>query len=292
MKYFFSAFLALFPFQLFSIVNANTIQPGFLVDRHSKILNSNALDSEKFLNLEGTCGRSSPCLIGIDGESILTSNGVRISSDRIIGWTLTNATNRGGALFIGKNEDYRFLIKHFGESGQKRMSEIGFFNFKSAQSFLSSLELLSGLGANHDQAGPTTKCTARGKDAASGTDSISTQSLNNNRTTAASLRNRRIGGVVGGATGAVFGDIVGSTASITTGAVVGGVTGAVLGDSLGRTSGSLSLKRNVVSDIRSTPASSQAFFDDSFSYRLDCSDESLNNTAVKISNPIPVNISN
>ena len=92
--------------------------------------------------------------------------------------TLTNASNRGGGLLVNKNEDYRFLIKYFGGSGRRRVSEIGFFNFKSAQSFLSSLELLSGLGANHDQAGPTTKCTGRGKDALSGTDNISTESLN------------------------------------------------------------------------------------------------------------------
>ena len=292
MKSFSIAIATLLPFQLFALANANNINPGFLAEKHAKILNSNALYSEEFLTLEGTCGGSSSCLIGINGESILTSNGIRISSDRIIGWTLTNASSRGGVLLVSKNEDYRFVIKHFGGSGQRKMSEIGFFNFKSAQSFLSSLELLSGLSANHDQAGPTTTCTARGKDSFSGTDSISTESLNNNRTTNASLRNRRIGGVVGGATGAVLGDIVGSTASITTGAVVGGVTGAVLGDSLGRTSGSLSLKRNVVSDIRSTPASSQAFLDDSFSYRSDCLDEPLNNTAVKISSPIPVKVSN
>ncbi len=292
MKSFCIAISTLLPLQLFGMAHANTIRPEFLVEKHAAIINSNVLNSQDFLTLEGTCGRSSSCLIGINGESILTSNGIRISSDRIIGWTLTNASNRGGVLLVSKNEDYRFLIKYFGGSGQRKMSEIGFFNFKSAQSFLSSLELLSGLAANHDQAGPTTKCTGRGKDAFSGTDNISTQSLNNNRTTNASLRNRRIGGVVGGATGAVIGDIAGSAASITTGAVVGGVAGAVLGDSLGRTSGSLSLKRNVVSDIRSTPAFSQAFFDDSFTYRSDCIDESFNNTTIKIDSSSPMKMSN
>ncbi len=282
----------LFPLQLSGIVHANTIQPEFLAERHSKAINSMVLDSEAFLKLKGTCGRSSSCIVGIDGQSILTSKGTRITSDRIIGWTLTNASNAGGVLLVGKNEDYRFLIKYFDASGKRRINEIGFFNFKSAQSFLSSLELLSGLAANHDQAGATTKCTARGKDALSGADMTSTAYLDRNTFSASSLRNSNVGALVGGTAGALMGDLVGSTASIATGSIVGGVTGAVLGDSLGRTSGSLNLKRNVVSDIRTSPASSKVFFDDSFTYREDCLDEYLNSTTVKIDNPVPVKLSN
>ncbi len=292
MKFLYIAISALFPFQLFGTANANTIQPGFLADKHAKTINSNALDSEEFLKLEGTCGRSSSCVVGINGESIVTSNGIRISSDRIIGWTLTNATNRGGALFVGKNEDYRFLIKSFNSEGVRKLNEIGFFNFKSAQSFLSSLELLSGLSANHDQAGPTTKCTARGKDALSGTDMANIDHLDRNTLSLSSLRNAHAGALAGGTAGAIVGDLVGSTASIATGSIVGGVAGAIVGDSLGRPSGGLSLKRNVVSDIRATPAASQSFLDDSFSYRSDCIDEPLNTTTVKIGSPIPVNVSN
>ncbi len=292
MKSFCITISALLPFQLLGIVNASTIQPGFLAEKHAKILYSNALDSEDFLKLKGTCGRSSSCVIGINGESIVTSNGIRISSDRIIGWTLTNATNKGGALFVGKNEDYRFLIKSFNSEGKRKLNEIGFFNFKSAQSFLSSLELLSGLAANHDQAGPTTKCTARGKDAFSGLDMATIDHLDRNTLSLSSLRNTNSGALVGGTAGALIGDLVGSTTSIATGSIVGGVAGAVVGDSLGRPSGGLSLKRNIVSDIRATPASSQAFVDDSFSYRSDCIDEPLNNTTVKIDSSIPVNVSN
>ncbi len=230
------AIATLLPVQLFAIVNANTIEPGFLADQHAKIINSNALDSDEFLKLKGTCGRTSSCVIGINGETIVTSEGTRISSDRIIGWTLTNATNRGGLLFNNKNEDYRFLIKSFNSEGKRKFNEIGFYNFKSAQSFLSSLELLSGLSANHDQSGPTTNCILTGKDSFSGSDTATKYLL--------------------------------------------------------RPSGDLSLKRNVVSDIRVTPASSQSFFDDSFTYRSNCVDPSVNNTTVKIDNPIPVNISN
>ncbi len=160
MKSFLIAISTLLPFQLFTIVNANTIQPEFLAERHALLINSNALDSKEFLKLKGICGRSSSCVIGISGESIVGNDGMRISSDRIIGWTLTNASTRGGKLLVNKNKDYRFLIKYFAGSGERRMSEIGFVNFKSAQSFLSSLELLSGLAANHDQADPTTKCKA------------------------------------------------------------------------------------------------------------------------------------
>ena len=235
MKNFYLAIAALLPFQLFGLVNASSIQPGFLADKYAKLINANILDSEEFLTLKGTCGRSS-CVIGIDGESIVTSSGIRISSDRIIGWTLTNATNRGGILFNSKNEDYRFLIKSFNSEGKRKFNEIGFYNFKSAQSFLSSLELLSGLSANHDQSGPTTKCTATGKDKLSGSDTATKYLL--------------------------------------------------------RPSGNLSLKRNVVSDIRVTPASSQAFFDDSFTYRSNCVDAPVNKTTVKIDNPIPFNVSN
>ena len=285
MKSFVVGLSVLFPFQFLGSVYANNIQPEFLAEQHSKLINSTTLNSEQFLKLEGTCGRTSPCTVGIDGESIITSSGMQINSDRIIGWTLTNATNAGGVLLVGKNEDYRFLIKYFDASGKRKMNEIGFFNFKSAQSFLSSLELLSGLGANHDQAGASTKCTARGKDALSGVDMTSTAYLDRNSLSASSLKNSNVGALVGGTTGALLGDLVGSTTSIATGSILGGVTGAVIGDSLGRSSGSLSLKRNVVSDIRSSPASSQIFYDDSFNYRADCIDESF------ISTPIPIKIS-
>ena len=289
-KFFWIYFLAFLPFQAIGMVNANTIQPGFLAERHAKTINSKALGSEEFLKFKGTCGKSSSCVIGINGESLITSSGIRINSDRIIGWTLTNATNKGGVLFVGKNEDYRFLIKSFNSDGQRKLNEIGFFNFKSAQSFLSSLELLSGLSANHDQAGQTTKCTARGKDALSGSDMATIDDLDRNTLSLSSLRNTQAGALAGGTTGAIIGDLVGSTSSIATGSIIGGLAGAVVGDSLGRSSGGLSLKRNVISDIRATPASSKAFLDDSFTYRSECIDEPLNSSIVDISSPIPVDI--
>ena len=73
--------------------------------------------------------------------------------------------------------------------------------------------------------------------------------LDRNTLSLSSLRNTQAGALAGGTTGAIIGDLVGSTSSIATGSIIGGVAGAVLGDSLGRPSGGLSLKRNVVSDL-------------------------------------------
>ena len=49
MKSFWIYILAFFPFQVSGILNASTIQPGFLADQHAKTINSSALDSEEFL---------------------------------------------------------------------------------------------------------------------------------------------------------------------------------------------------------------------------------------------------
>ena len=55
--------------------------------------------------------------------------------------------------------------------------------------------------------------------------------------------------------------------------VAGAVAGAATGSSIGTSSGDLNLKRNVVSDVRSTPSQSLAFVDNSFDHRRDCIDE-------------------
>ena len=82
---------------------------------------------------------------------------------------MTNATSKGGVLFISQKEDYRFLIKYFDNSGKRQITNIRFRNFKTAQTFLSHLELVAGLAPNHDQAGAATLCNGRGKDMLSGT---------------------------------------------------------------------------------------------------------------------------
>ena len=73
---------------------------------------------------------------------------------------------------------------------------------------------------------------------------------------------------------------------------VGGTIGAVSGNALGRASGGLSLKRNLVSEVRKTPAKSIAFSDGSFNHRSNCVDEPLNSTNVNIKNQIPFKIKN
>ena len=120
--------------------------------------------------LEATCDGPIPCTVELSGKAITTSKGFSISSDNVIGWSLVNATQRGnGIVFKPRQEDYRFLVKYFDASGERQLTQIGFFNFTSAQSFASSLELLTGLAPNHDQSGATTKCTYAGKGFYSGT---------------------------------------------------------------------------------------------------------------------------
>ena len=75
----------------------------------NKLLLENEISGDK---IEGLCGaNSNKCTIGINGEKIYTSEGEFINVDNIIAWTMTNATSKGGVLFISQKEDYRFLIK-------------------------------------------------------------------------------------------------------------------------------------------------------------------------------------
>ncbi|WP_036892484.1 MULTISPECIES: hypothetical protein [Prochlorococcus] len=124
--------------------------------------------------MEGTCDGADKCKVTINGDQINTSTGINISSDNIIGWSFSNSSKRGGFFPGYRNEDYRILIKYFDKSGKRKINQIGFYNAKTTHNFLTSLELISGLGVNHDQAGVTTKCSARGKDSNTGKDGKST----------------------------------------------------------------------------------------------------------------------
>ena len=255
----------------------------------NKLLLENKSIGEK---LEGICGHSQSCTIGINGESIYTSNGDFIKVDNVIAWTLTNATSKGGVFFISNDEDYRFLIKYFDTTGKRQITKIGFHNFKTAQTFLSHLELVVGLAPNHDQTGAATLCTARGKDILSGAAIDNIKFIEKEGYGGASTRNSIYGGAAGATVGAIAGSALsgGSTSAINTGLLVGGAIGTLSGDALGRASGGLSLKRNVVSEVRNTPSKSSAFFDRSFDHRRDCVDEPLNSTNVNINSPIPINV--
>jgi len=256
----------------------------------NKLLLENEISGDK---IEGLCGADSrKCTIGINGEKIYTSEGEYINSDNIIAWTMTNATSKGGVFIISQKEDYRFLVKYFDKSGKRQITNIRFRNFKTAQTFLSHLELVSGLAPNHDQAGAATLCNARGKDILSGTAVDNINILEKEGYGLASTRNAFYGGTTGAVAGALAGSALsgGTTAGINAGALVGGAIGAVSGDALGRASGGLSLKRNLVSEVRKTPAVTVAFSDGSFNHRSHCVDEPLNSTNVNIKNKIPLKI--
>ena len=256
----------------------------------NKLLLENEISGDK---IEGLCGaNSNKCTIGINGEKIYTSEGEFINVDNIIAWTMTNATSKGGVLFISQKEDYRFLVKYFDNSGKRQISNIRFRNFKTAQTFLSHLELVAGLAPNHDQAGAATLCNARGKDMFSGTAIDNIDMSEKEGYGLASTRNTFYGGATGAVAGAIAGSAMsgGTAVGINSGALVGGAIGAVSGDALGRSSGGLSLKRNLVSEVRKAPAESFAFSDGSFDHRSLCVDEPLNSTNVNIKNQIPLKI--
>tara|TARA_Y100001968_G_C19307530_1_gene692387 strand:+ start:29 stop:910 length:882 start_codon:yes stop_codon:yes gene_type:complete len=272
-------------------VFASEIYPESVYKTHGETINKEFLLPSSSVQLEGICESFKECKIGIDGDAIYTSNGKEIQTDNIIGWSLTNATNKGGVLLISKNEDYRFLIKYFDKNGNRNITQIGFFNFKTAQNFLNTLELVSGLAPNHDQAGPTTFCTSRGKDYLSGTAIDSVNSQNKSGYGLASARNTLVGASVGSVAGGTLGSALGGSASIAAGASTGFIAGGIIGDALGRSSGGLNLKRNVVSEIRSTPSKSISFEDKSFHHRIDCVDEPLNSANVNFKSSVPIKIS-
>jgi len=230
--------------------------------------------------LEGTCDGPQRCVINVEGDTISTSRGLQIKTDHIIGWSFVNDANRGGVLFRPRNEDYRILIKYFDESGRRQLNQIGFFNFKSAQALVSALELTSGLAPNHDQAGATTKCTAIGKDSGSGTSAGTVPAAE----AAGSLWGTGIGALIGGGLGNVIAPGVG-------GALGAGI-GAAAGQSLEGSSGNFNLKRNVMSEVRMTPASAKPFFDGSFAKRNECTDQpTAPTTNVFVTGPLPVKTS-
>ncbi len=226
--------------------------------------------------LEGTCDGPEKCLVNVEGDTISTSRGLQIKTDNIIGWSFVNDSNRGGMFFRPRNEDYRILIKYFDESGSRKLHQLGFFNFKSAQVLVSALELTSGLAPNHDQAGATTHCTAIGKDSASGTTNGSRAS-----NAAGSIAGAGILGVIGG--------VIGDAIAPGTGTALGAALGAGAGASIEGTSGSFDLKRNVMSDVRTSPANSRSNYDASFEKRANCIDQPTSPTTnVFITGPIPV----
>jgi len=226
------------------------------------------------IELKGTCDGPDRCFVKVEGDKITTSSGREIKTDNIIGWSFVNTVNRGGILINARNEDYRILIKYFDSSGKRQLTQVGFFNFKTAQAMVSAIELSSGLAPNHDQAGATTKCTAIGKDSGSGTAS------------GAGFIADTAGALKGAGTGAVIGGILGSAVAPGVGTGLGAGLGAVAGQAIESTSGDFNLKKNVQSAVRMSPGKSSSFFDGSFEKSEACIDQPTAAT-VFVTGPLP-----
>jgi len=236
--------------------------------------------SASAIELKGTCDGPELCFIKVEGDTITSSRGFEIKSDNIIGWSFVNDANRGGILFRARNEDYRILIKYFDKNGKRQLSQIGFFNFKSAQVLVSALELNSGLAPNHDQAGATTKCTAIGKDSGSGTSFGPASAA------------ETFGALWGTGVGALIGGGLGNAIAPGIGGALGAGVGAAAGQSLESNSGNFNLKRNVMSEVRMTPATVKPFFDGSFVKRNECIDQpTAPTTNVFVTGPLPIKTS-
>ena len=214
------------------------------------------------INLEATCGDETECEVVLEGNQIKTSLGTKINTDNIIGYTLTNSSNVGGLILKSRNEDYRFLIKYFDSEGNRQLSQIGFYNFKSAQNFLSMLTISSGLSPDRDLASASSTCKYIGRDVNSATE------FNGGGPTSAvsNIVNQAAGAASLGAYSKAFGDILGPSAF----ANGVGTIGAIAGSQISGSSGNMNLKRSLVSDIRSVPASSSKFYDSSFANTVKC----------------------
>ena len=226
--------------------------------------------SAQALTIQATCDGPGYCDIELTGSSFVTNTGIEIDTDNIIGWSMINDTSKANGYIVKpRNEDYRFLIKYFDVSGKRQLAQIGFFNWKSAQVFISSLQLMSGLAPNHDQSGAPTKCTYNGKNADSG-------SILNDEELSKTFLDRAeslyFGGVVGAAIGTWLENPTETFGKISA-AGVGGLAGLAIVEGLSHKSGTFMLEKNIMSAVRSTPADSSEFFDGSFKHLESCKDE-------------------
>lgn len=260
--------------KLLKILMFSLVSKTVLITAFASAISTQLITPAKAVLIEATCDGPEKCIVSVEGDTISTSRGLQIKTDNIIGWGFVNDSNQGGMFFRARNEDYRILIKYFDESGSRKFHQLGFFNFKSAQVLVSALELTSGLAPNHDQAGAKTNCTAIGKDTASGT-------------TAGSQASNSIGSLGGAAILGALGGAMGTAIAPGAGTTIGTALGAGAGASIESSSGSFSLKRNVISDLRTSPAISRSFYDGSFEKQRNCIDQPTSPTTnVFITGPI------
>lgn len=235
--------------------------------------------------LEARCSEGKDCLVTIEGDKIKTSEGLEIKTDNIIGWSMVNGTNKGnGVFFKPRNEDYRFFIKYFDQSGSRKLAQISFINFIPSQVLSSALELVSGLAPNHDQSGQATKCTLAGLNSLSGSilmdPSVSPSSLQSFGTDLVGIFG---GAVIGNVIGKWMGDPLNpgktelglSNQAVFKPAAVGSAIGGTIIYALNHNSGNFLLSKNIMSFTRSKPADSDRFYDASFAHLDDCKDQPL-----------------
>lgn len=209
------------------------------------------------VNIEATCDGPETCDVQVTGDKITTSNGDVINADNVISWGFVNDNSNGGVFYMN-NEDYRILIKYFDESGSRQLTQIGFYNFKTAQSFVNALELTTGLAPDARQSSGRLACTGF--------------SLATAKTGPESAAGEFLAGAV--------------TLAPAIAAAANPLAAPVVASAL-NTRGTFELDRNFVSEIRKSPASSGTFVDGVFDGRRTCEaipSQSTGTTSITVNN--------
>ena len=209
------------------------------------------------VNIEATCDGPETCDVQVTGDKITTSNGDVINADNVISWGFVNDNSNGGVIYMN-NEDYRILIKYFDESGSRQLTQIGFYNFKTAQSFVNALELTTGLAPDARQSSGRLACTG-----------FSLATAETGPSSAA-------------------GELLAGAASLApaVAAISNPLAAPVVASAL-NTRGTFELDRNFVSEIRKSPATSGTFVDGVFDGRRTCEaipSQSTGTTSITVNN--------
>lgn len=212
------------------------------------------------IQVRATCDGPERCDAQIAGNSITTSSGISINTDNVITWGFVNDNSVGGFIKMN-NEDYRILIKYFDDNGNRKLSQIGFYNFKTAQTFVNALEIITGLAPDARQSNGRLECTGF-----SLADGVVADSSEKSLISEARSLGSAVLPFVGFAAGPAAGVATYAGASV------------LASDERG----TFELERNFVSEIRKTPAASNAFMDASFDGRRTCKQSPSINSGTNI----------
>ena len=209
------------------------------------------------INVEATCDGPEVCDVEVTGDKITTSNGDVINADNVISWGFVNDNSNGGVLVMN-NEDYRILIKYFDETGSRQLTQIGFYNFKTAQSFVNALELTTGLAPDARQSSGRLACT--------GFSLVSAKTETSNAVDGVSKAAVTLAPAVVAAANPLLYPVVASSL---------------------KDRGTFELDRNFVSEIRKSPATSGSFVNGVFDGRRTCDaipSQSTGTTSITVNN--------